>query len=164
MISGAFSDVEGLKPVRFSHGQFRLVVQATVRAAVKRLWTCGQRKRVAHMPTATTTGAEAYQCWISKQAMTGRTHTRKTRQTTHRFRRGGGRGGDARGAIRTHTHSVLTEDNSQGRTGISPALDRWAFCPKRPQEAPGLPGLVRSCRPERHLQLLGIFLQDHLMR
>src|SRR5487761_2231233 len=48
MISGAFSDVEGLKPVGFSHGQFRLVVQATVRAAVKRLWTCGQRKRVAN--------------------------------------------------------------------------------------------------------------------
>jgi hypothetical protein len=68
---------------------FALVVQATVRAAAKRLWACGQRKRVAHMPTATTTDAETYQCWISKQAITSRTHTRKTRQTTHRFRRGG---------------------------------------------------------------------------
>jgi len=49
---------------------FALVVQATVRAAAKGLWACGQRKRVAHMPTATTTDAEAYQCWISKQAIT----------------------------------------------------------------------------------------------
>jgi hypothetical protein len=70
MILGDFCDVEGPKPVGFSHGQFRLVVQATVRAAAERLWTCGQRKRVAHMPTATTTDAEAYQCWISKQAIT----------------------------------------------------------------------------------------------
>src|ERR1039458_5428466 len=70
MILGDFFDVEGPKPVAFSHGQFRLVVQATVRAAVTWLWTCGQRKRVAHMPTATTTDAEAFQCWISKQAIT----------------------------------------------------------------------------------------------
>jgi|SRR5665213_294878 len=89
MISGDFCDVEGPRSVGFSHGQFRLVVQATVRAAATRLWACGQRKRVAHMPTATTTDAEAFQCRISKQAITGRTHTRKTRQTTHRFRRGG---------------------------------------------------------------------------
>jgi hypothetical protein len=70
MISGDFCDVEGPKPVGFCHGQIRHVVQAMVRAAAKRLWACGQRKRVAHMPTATTTDAEAYQCWISKQAIT----------------------------------------------------------------------------------------------
>src|ERR1019366_4791783 len=89
MILGNFCDVGGPKPVGFCHGQFSLVVQATMRAVAKRLWTCGQRKRVAHMPTATTTDAEAHQCWISKQAIPGRTHTGKTRQTTHRFRRGG---------------------------------------------------------------------------
>ena len=70
MISGDFCDVEGPKSAGFCHGQIRLVVQAMVRAAAKRLWTCGQRKRVAHMPTATTTDAGAYQCLISKQAIT----------------------------------------------------------------------------------------------
>jgi hypothetical protein len=32
----------------------------TVRAAAEGLWTCGQRKRVAHMPTATTTDTKGF--------------------------------------------------------------------------------------------------------
>jgi hypothetical protein len=60
MILRGFYDVEGQKPVGFAYGWFRRVVQATVRAAAKRLWACGQRKRVAHMPTATTTNAVSY--------------------------------------------------------------------------------------------------------
>jgi hypothetical protein len=127
MILGDFCDVEGPKPVGFSHGQFRLVVQATVRAAATRLWTCGQRKRVAHMPTTTTTDAEAHQCWISKQAITGRTHIRKTRQTTHRFRRGGQNIYDAPIGATTsvgHTGSAWGFDfsidvNSSGSTGLA---------------------------------------------
>ncbi len=81
--------MNGQKAVGFSHGQFRRVVQATVRAAAERLWACGQRKRVAHMPTATTTNAKPYRYRISQQAIAGRTHAPRARQTTHRFRRGG---------------------------------------------------------------------------
>ena len=58
MILGVFCNVEGQEPLGFSHGSFRRGVPATVRRDGYGRWACGQRKRVAHMPTATTTIAE----------------------------------------------------------------------------------------------------------